>query len=99
MRDAPGGEAFILAAGWRPVVYNHERFFEFHAQVQDKIDWSIFLVACEELEKLDALLDSKLQTAPGLDAKEDAEQRRRAVLRALEEDRQDRQQRFSSIEH
>jgi len=84
----------MLAAGWTPVVDNHERCFEFHAQVKDQVEWSILAVACEELEKLDVLLDSKLQMAPGSDIKEEAQQRRQAVLLALQEDRQDRQHRF-----
>jgi hypothetical protein len=83
----------MLAAGWRPVVDNHERYFEFHAQVKDEVEWSILVVACEELEKLDLLLDSKLQMASG-NTKEEAQQRRQAVLLALQEDRQDRQHRF-----
>ena len=92
VRDAPGGEAFLIQAGWHAAVVDHERYFIFEAQ-PETLQWTIFEEACKELAKLDAVLDAKLERNSG-DKKIELEKRREAARIAIEEDKDLRHARF-----
>ncbi|KAG7673267.1 hypothetical protein Ndes2526B_g03302 [Nannochloris sp. 'desiccata'] len=92
VRDAPGGEAFLIQAGWHAAVVDHERYFIFESQ-PDTLQWSIFEEACKELAKLDTVLDAKLGRNSG-DKKAEIEKRREAARIAIEEDKELRHARF-----
>lgn len=64
VRDAPGGEEYMRAAGWKPAVMEHEKHFVFEHQ-PGGLEWRILEEACAELDKLAALVDGKMKVWEG----------------------------------
>ncbi len=92
VRDAPGGEAFLIQAGWHAAIVEMERYFIFEAQ-PDTLQWTIFQEACKELAKLDTVLDAKLDRASG-NKKAETEKRLEEARIAIEDDKEMRHARF-----
>jgi hypothetical protein len=60
VRDAPGAEEFMHAAGWRAAVVDYEKYFVFEHQT-GSLEWRILEEACTELDKLATLTDGKIK--------------------------------------
>lgn len=93
VRDAPGGEAFLIQAGWHAAIRDHERYFIFESQ-PDTLQWNIFEEATKELEKLDTVLDAKLARMTSGNKKAEIEKRREAARIAINDDKELRHVRF-----
>ncbi|EFN55941.1 hypothetical protein CHLNCDRAFT_145228 [Chlorella variabilis] len=89
VRDAPGGEEFMHAAGWTVKVDNFEKYFVFEPQ-PGSLEWRILEEACAELSKLSALIDGKIKRGLG-DKKALQERMRQQVRVAIEEDKAQRE--------
>lgn len=94
VRDAPGGEDYMIACGWKAAVVNMERYFVFDGQPGDSLTWKIFEEGCKELDKLGALIDGKLNRSKE-DKKAELELRREQARLAIEDDKQARKVKFT----
>lgn len=90
VRDAPGGEEFMHTAGWRVKVIEMEKYFVFEHQPEEGLEWRVLEEACAELDKLAALVDSKIKRGQG-DKRAAAELVRQEVRAAIEEDKAQRE--------
>jgi hypothetical protein len=93
VREAPGGESFLIAAGWKAEVRDLQRCFVFDPK-PGCVEWDIFKEAAKELGKLEALLEGKLARGTS-DRKGEEALRREQARMAIEEDRQDRHAKFT----
>jgi len=93
VRDAPGGEEFMTAAGWRAAVRDNERYFVFEHR-PGSVGWQALQIASVEIAKLKAVVSHKIELKAA-DKHAEEESRRKAVLKSLEDDKESRHLRFT----
>jgi hypothetical protein len=92
VRDVAGGQEYLLAAGWRPAVVEHDKSLIFEAQ-PGSLGWRVLEAGVTELQKAEAVVEGKLARKKA-DKHAEAEQRLEAVRNALQDDKEERHQRF-----
>lgn len=95
VRSSPGGDDFMIVAGFHAEVRQNERYFVFSHQPHT-IEWKILQEARNEAQKFQNLVTQKIEKSDKSSAakKKELEERKQTVLGQLEEDKEIRSRRF-----